>query len=477
MLINSKPYTNFSDSFATISRFRIVVGLIIGSSYTLILYAFQFVLREFLRVASTSEFNDMWLLSTEEVTFYNWFAAALAILIGQSACIAYWFSRPKRFRERGIRVRSAILNSQGFLSMNFSMWFLKLSFLFALFFGITWPNSYPSAAMSFYPTFAIVPILVILLLFFQSWNVIRLKFKLKSYKWMLISFFSLGIVSWAISMINVVDYESVNERILAENVWYTHDLQLPEVSYCEYAEVMDRDAGTYIFFISNENEHTILLKTGDRWQPVYQEGEYNHDFGNVWCNPNKGFGHATLYIDKRIKMKVIEQIWADFRNNDVVYFSYAVLPINAELPPAAYHGTSVNTYLPYQYKNQDDYVKHQELLDTIPNQIRVIHTKAGSCNVNGVDIAYNQLADELFELFIVETDFVVNYVYSDELSFGDYLQFKNEINWAIWHVRDFFSWDEDGKPYDIFERGRYNEFEELYPLRMTEVSASLFLSH
>ena len=121
-----------------------------------------------------------------------------------------------------------------------------------------------------------------------------------------------------------------------------------------------------------------------------------------------------------------------------------MLPINAELPPAAYHGTSVNTYLPYQYKNQDDYVKHQELLDTIPNQIRVIHTKAGSCNVNGVDIAYNQLADELFELFIVETDFVVNYVYSDELSFGDYLQFKNEINWAIWHVRDFFSWDEDG---------------------------------
>lgn len=458
----------FTFSFKSISPFKRVVGVLLGLGYAAILYAFQFLLRELLRVTCTSEFNEMWLLSDVEVSFYNCFAAALSLLIGQSICLAYWFSRPKRFAERGIRSRSTIINDQRVLQVSFLMWFLKLGFLYAIFFGLTWPNGH--YGMRIYPDFAVMFVLVILVLFFQSWNTIRLKFKIKSYKWMLFAFFTLGLASWGISKINVVDYKAVNERILAENIWVTHDLQVPEVEGSERIEMRGEDHRTYIFFRSNEDTNIVLLKEDNRWQPVYQGGEYDHHFANTWCKRNTTFGHALLYIDKRIKMKVIRQIWSDFRDSDIIFLSYAVLPVNAKYPPAAYHGTVINAIVPYEYESQTEYLKSKARRDTLTNQIRIEHNRVGTCNVNGKEIAYQDLETELFELFIANTDFMVEYIYSDELPFDNYIQFKVAANAAMIRVKDFFSWDERGEAYQGQEY-----YDEKYPLRMSIVNASFLL--
>ncbi|NOQ74811.1 MAG: hypothetical protein GQ574_22545 [Crocinitomix sp.] len=468
----------FAHSFKSISRFRKIVGVVLGVGYAVILYAFQFLLRETLRIASTSEFNEMWLLSEEEVGFYNWFAAALSLLIGQSICLAYWFSRPKRFKERGIRSRSTIINDQRFLQTSFLMWFLKLGFFYVIFFGLTWQNNTGYLVFSFYPTFAIILILVILVLFFQSWNTIRVKFKQKSYKWMLFAFFALGLTSWAMSKINVVDYEAANESILAENIWYTYDLQLPEVDnwdeplyYADYIE-------PYLYYRKTEDTaaNAIWVRHDRRWRPAYDRDNYA-GFSSS-CTKPRDYSNTDirLYIDKRIKMRIVSDILSDFRDKGAYHVSFAVLPLDAPYPPACYHGNVINTNIPFEYENQEDYLASKARWDSIPNQIQIKHDKMGECNVNGKAIKYEYLANELFELMIVNTDFFIEYIYSDELPFDDYIQFKVAANEAIIQVKDFFTWDERGKAYYELHWGNRESYDKEYPLRMRRVSESFLLA-
>jgi hypothetical protein len=84
--------------------------------------------------------------------------------------------------------------------------------------------------------------------------------------------------------------------------------------------------------------------------------------------------------------------------------------------------------------------------------------------------------DELFELFIANTDFIVEYIYSEELPFDDYIQFRVVANGAIHRVRDFFSWDEQGEAYDGVYGGFDNYYEQKYPLRISTVNASFLQS-
>ncbi|MFT5822925.1 MAG: hypothetical protein ACI8ZM_004182 [Crocinitomix sp.] len=462
----------FTHSFQSISKFRRIIGVILGLGYAAILYAFQFLLREFLRVASTTEFNEMWLLSEEEVAFYNWFAAALSLLIGQSICFAYWFSRSKRFKERGIRSRTTIINDQSFMQVSFLMWFLKLGFLYAVFYGLSWRNAH--FEFSFYPNYAILLILVILILFFQSWNSIRLKFKQKSYKWMLFAFFTLGLASWSISKINVVDYETVNENFLAENIWYAYDFQQPEVNkwdeplYFDYVE-------SFIYFrgIDDTNNIKVYDLSSRRWRPI-TSGNYSQGSSNNTYSKPRDYSDTEirLYIDKRIQMGIVSNILNEFQYENIYRVSYAVLPTNAPYPAAYYHGTVINSIIPYEFDNLENYLASKARRDTIPNQIQIKHNKIGECNVNGKAIKYSTLEDELFELFIVNTDFIIEYIYSDDLPFDDYIQYKVAANGAIKRVRDFFSWDERGKGYYELHGEVQQDYDKKYRLRTSTISES-----
>jgi hypothetical protein len=414
----------------------------------------------------------MWLLSKGEASFYNWFAAALALLIGQAICIAYWFARPKRFKERGIRNRSAILNNQSFLQANFLMWYLKLGVLYALFYGLSWANAH--VAFSFYPNYAIILVLVLFVLFFQSWNTIRLKFKSKSYKWMLISFFGLALGSLGLSTIHIVDYERANETVLAENIWYSQDLQLPVVSvYSRGRELTHVDS--YIYFREIEDTNAVVLCNGNHRIPVYKDGTY-YGFPNSWhwneSESNYYDLEYRLYIDKSIKMGVVQEIFQDFSNADITNLTLAVLPSNSLYPAAAHHGAIINACSNDFYQG----VYQKQLCDTVSNQIKIRHEESGIYKVNGTHVTEADLEMTLYDLFFMNPDFRVEYVYSEDLSFNDYLQFEVISKKAIVHYRDFFTWDEHGRPYYGLDWHFQELYAKAYPLRILRISESRFNS-
>ncbi len=452
-------------------RIRRVTAVVLGVSYAFVFYAFQYLIREFLRIMSLSEDHDIWLLSDDEVYFYNWFFAALALIMGQSILLAHWFERPKEFRKRSVLRRTTILNDQRFLQVNFLMWFLKLGFLYALFFGITWPYSHYD--FSFYPGYAFILVFIILILFFQSWNTIRLKFNGKSYKWMLFSFFTIFVFSFALAKIDIVDYKAFNKAVLEENIFYGYDLQLSEADNADQIFTEPNSILPHYIFCDKENSNLIKIKIDDRICPFVNEFGYQglDIFG--WHGPSfeeKLNIDFRFYIDKRIQMKYIWLLWNDLLEEDIIRVSYGLYMTGSDLPQGAFKNYGISLSIPLQFNDSWDYHPKDSDYDTIPNHISILHHQEGSCQVNGDEVLYENLESKLFELMMVEPNFMIIYDLKGHLTFDDYIQFRMCARKAVRHLRNTYCWDMYGAPCEPFSFERQLDMKKKFPMRILDVS-------
>ena len=194
---------------------RFTIGILIGLSYSFVSYAFLYLMREFFRVFSLTEDFDMWILTESEVYFYNFFFAFVAVIVGQSVCFSFWLDRPRKiFGNRHFR-RTKIINDQRFLHWYFLSWFSKLAFLFGILFGHLFQGGFHD--FSLYPDYNFMFVMIVVVLFLQTWNSIRPTFRRKSFKWMLASAAIVSIVAFGLSRINLIDYKAINQNQLEKN--------------------------------------------------------------------------------------------------------------------------------------------------------------------------------------------------------------------------------------------------------------------
>lgn len=220
-----KNFLHYNIKSLEISRFRFIVGLIIGLSYSFVFYLLQYVTREIFRLLSTTEYYEIWVLTDAEVNFYNLFHAYISVIIGQSICFTYWIEKPKRvFKKRSFKIVS-IINDQRSLNWFFLSWFSKLAILYGLIFGCTFYAGYHY--FSLYPDYKYLLVLLIIVLFFQTWKTIRVLFKQQSIKWGIISVIAVSFISFGISRVNLIDYQSINNLLLQKSVFFNYKIDLP----------------------------------------------------------------------------------------------------------------------------------------------------------------------------------------------------------------------------------------------------------
>ena len=83
-----------------IPRSRFIIGIVLGLLYSFLFYSFLYLARESLRGLSITKEYDLWVLSSEEVSFYNLFFAFISVIIGQSICFSFWINRPKQVFQK-----------------------------------------------------------------------------------------------------------------------------------------------------------------------------------------------------------------------------------------------------------------------------------------------------------------------------------------------------------------------------------------
>ena len=131
-----KKFLHLNPEILEISKPQFIIGVTLGILFSFGFYSITSVIKEILRVLSTTENYDIWLLSESEQNFYNLFYAFLSAIFGQSICFSFWLSKKRKTFGKQNYLRSSVIVDQSVLNSYFLLWFSKMAFFFAAFFGL-----------------------------------------------------------------------------------------------------------------------------------------------------------------------------------------------------------------------------------------------------------------------------------------------------------------------------------------------------
>ncbi|AUC75514.1 hypothetical protein [Olleya sp. Bg11-27] len=196
----------------SVSKGRFISALIIGLISAVIIYTFFYGLREFYRVLSVQNYMPI-ILSEDKRSFYNLFFAGLSMIFGQSIMLSILISRPQKVFSRRNNKRQRILNDQVFLNFNVAFWIFEMGLFFADF--LTFIDL-------FYPL-----ILLIIVMYLDVWKVLLQVIGKKRYKYLFIHFVVFCLLTFGLSKINNINYQTVDAFSLKS---YTN-INLPRSNY------------------------------------------------------------------------------------------------------------------------------------------------------------------------------------------------------------------------------------------------------
>ncbi|GGG41928.1 hypothetical protein [Bizionia arctica] len=232
------------------SKKRLVLGVLIGLIMAFAIYGFVYLLRETFRLMSFSFGYLPNILSESERNIYNWFFASLALIFGNSMTFSILFSGSSHgFGERNYQNRR-VINNQTVLNLSFAFWFAKIGYVLAIF-------SMGISDFNFLPDFTIPIILLVLVLYLETWKTISL-YRIKNrFKWMLIHFILLIILSFGLSKIDFINYKSIDNNQLKYHPIV--DLPISKFSNITYFErflnvTLDKEESNKLLFEYYEND-------------------------------------------------------------------------------------------------------------------------------------------------------------------------------------------------------------------------------
>ncbi len=452
-----------------ISRFRFVAGIIIGLLYSFVFYSFVIVVREGFTLLSVSEYYDIWELSGSEENFYNLFFAFISVILGQSLCFTFWIDRPKKvFRKTNLR-RTTIVNDQRVLNWYFLWWFSKLAVCFGIFFGPTLHVGY--YAFSFYPDYNYLFILIIIVLYFQTWKTIRQVFKGRSIKWLLVSMIVLTATSYGLSKINLIDFNKLKNGILQKNIFYNYNLELPESDLYQRNE--KRSLVEDIFIVTPkgspnslkpviviDNNEISLSDLPDKIKEI-QSSRDKDDAKYIIFN---------MHIHRDIKMSFINKVRNQLYDIGFRKVSYAVTPCNPEFDFRYYKDIGLQLSLPRFHSDSSDF---KEIVNRFCENGDVIEIKpleSGFCLFNETLIEAKDLKKEYKNRMIENPNNIVKFYHNKNLDFSAYIKVLSDLLTVVHELRDVYSISEYSRKYNMLRT--YEErkmIRKKYPLLIFEM--------
>lgn len=467
----TKNFLHKEPDFNQISRFKIIIGILVGLFFSFSFYSFLYLIREVFRILSVTETYDLWILTDKEVHFYNLIFAFISVIIGQSIAFSFWFDRPKsRFEKRNYR-KTTILNDQRALNWYFLSWFSKLAIVFGLMFGLTFRGGF--YVFSLYPDYNFIFILIVIVLFLQTWNTISLKFKRKGQKWMLISGVLLSITAFGFSRINLIDYKTINQNYLQKNIHYSYNLELPATD--SYEKLFRRSLIENIYIIENkaqqaDNEPVIVVDNEIiAIEKLHEKIVEWQSMRNKYEIPQMVY---RLHIHRSIKMNFVNQVKNELTKSGVSKIAYAVIPTNLEYDKKYYQDCSFSMILPNWNADWLNPKTIYKDLNKIQNIIEIKQTESEYL-INGSLLKMNHIKDTIKKLIQNNSDYIIKYHVNDNAHFSDYFRVLSATKEVVNELRDEYSETTYSKQYDLLDYEEEAEVRQKYPYRIFEITTEL----
>ncbi|ADV47861.1 hypothetical protein Celal_0522 [Cellulophaga algicola DSM 14237] len=455
-------HANFKDN---VSKSKLIIGVLLGLILAFLLYEFFYFSREIFRVLSLTSEYDISIFSDDEVSFYNLIFAFLAAIFGQSTCFVYWFDFPlKAFNFRPTRLRT-IVNDQRNLNWYFLNWFVKVALVFGVLFyvdGLGWYYDF-----SFYPEFIYLFILILVVLFLQTWTTILLVFKTRAFKWMLLSGIVLTGVAIGLSKINLISYTTINNLVIEKRINSRFQLKLPYSNM--YTKQTKRITLPKVSVAFAKNDAAYMA-------PVYLLGDDVYTIKSLFLKMNnlnmqrlefERMQEAGFYfqIDRNMPMSVVENIKKELGILDFQWLNFMVMPPNSTSDEFRYFS---NDILSLKIGNQQHsvYLDFEKNEYSNPIEIRFIE---GKFMINNTIVAKEDFSSVLLEHINRDKNYYFNFYFNDSLLFGHYIETYSQLLETTNEFRDNLSERMYGIQFSKLNQEGKEVIQNAFPFRYNEV--------
>lgn len=475
-------YLHAYANLPAVPRGRLITGILIGLLFAFCFYAFLYVCREALRVLffMTDDY-DVLVLSDTTVNFLNYVFACIATILGQSLCFTCWFEVPFRKLGKYAPQMRAIINDQRSMNFYFLSWFSRLAYVFVLLIGSMMGGGiYVIRTFSGYQY---VLILIIVVLFCHSWMNIRRLFNGKSFRWMLLSFILLSVLSLGLSRINLIDYKTINQIILSKNINYSYHLQLPEAAR---SERMNSESGRIatLWIAEDKNnpvdgEPVVFIKHPGKLETCQSEQipfdslkEYfacwnQHILEDILYDP------CVIYAHRNVKMGYINKIKRSLAELGVIRIQYAVLPPMREYDDRYYTYSAFPLVTGRYFADTDAWQELQEELNSAKDVSELHISETGEILVDNIKIESNDFINFIRQMIQATPDYHIKYYISDNSSYAAYIFIVSNIMQAIYQIRNNYSLATYQQKYEELEWEKEKVVRRKYPYRVIEIPTGI----
>jgi hypothetical protein len=464
----SKGFLRKEPSFVDIPRYKLILGIVLGLFFSFSFYSFMYVFRETLRILSVTYTYDLWILTTKEVNFYNTIFACISAIIAQSVTITYWIDQPRRIFAKKTFRKTSIINDQRVFNWYFLSWFSKAAIAYGLIFGLTLKGGF--YLFSFYPDYNFLFILIVIVLFSQTWLTLRIAFIKNGLKWMIYSILIIALIAFGLSRINLIDYEKINQNILQNNVFYQYGLDLPETDYFERLDRPSLQEDIYLVKPKPEQAKSVPLIIADneiielnQLQEKVKLWQSTRDYYDIdlmtYC----------LYIDKTIKMNFVYQLKNELAKSGVIKIAFAVVPAHPEFDKRFYQVLTFKMTLPLENMNQSQVFQINKVSERDQNIINIEKAQSGYA-INNILVSPDHLKIILKRLILQTPDYHLKFRVNDTSPFSEYIRVISTIEDVINELRNEYSVINYSKQYNLLDYKELSEVIKKYPFRLVELT-------
>lgn len=455
-----------------IPKSSLIMGLFAGLFFAFCFYAFLYLTRESFRLVSLTEDYDLWVLTDKEVSFYNLIFAFISVIFAQSICFSFWFDKPQKLFTKRKFQNITIVNDQRSLNTYFLAWSSKLALLFVIFFGLTSKGGF--YIFSFYPEYNYIFVLIILVLFLQTWNSIRRINKRHSLKWMLISMIIVSTIAFGLSKVNLIDYKSTNNIALQKNISLKYNLEVPE-SNCYEIKLENHYLTKDVYVVRNKQIENSIPQIFINNEEVTLKGLGLKilDFQSSVDETEINLCTYHLHIDKTIKMSFLNELKKEMANVNALRIAYAIVPTNAQYDKRYYKDYTFKIRLPkYDFENYNLLDRYKGL-DEFENVIEIRNTDSGEFKINGITYSVESIKQVIKEDIIKNPNYIVKFYINDNVDFSVYFSVMSKTKEAVDELRNEYSLLTHSKSFDNLNDEQTNETIKKYGFRVFEITSEM----
>lgn len=443
-----------------LKRLDIVLATIILVFSAISFYAFFYLMRETLRLLSLTYEYELLVLTESEIGFYNRFYAAIALIIGLGAASSFISNRPS-FLNGSIIERTNTLNDSRVLNWVFLMWATQLGFTLGLFFSAT----YPLSEFSFYEEYRYLFILFIIVLYLQQWINYRKLFPSTSLKLFIPVSIIFIVLTYLMGSINFVDYNRLNQKLLDKNPYHKLSIEKPHSKSFKSGSNRFKDMQIYLGYPKYLEHQTPQL--------IFEKGieiELNDIDSMIESVKHKMPSsqypslHCQLNIDKSIPMRIVDELRDTIGDQQIFKISYGIIPEGKDynnqnnyrhtiIPSYYYHSNHIYNFWPEK-------IEGKELINVKPS--------AEGTYLNDVLMSDDELASHVDSIINASTNYIFEFVYPEDLTFGDFIGTYSKIYGTIKDNRDSYSIKEYQSTFDRNSRNIKKEIRNKYPLNIID---------